>query len=386
MAFRKYAGDKIFTGEQWYGSGHAVIADPSGKIEGIVPLADAGPDVQFVEGIISPGFVNCHVHLELSHLRGKIDEGGGMAEFLMSVIRQRQQDPVLIREAVNSALDEMFQNGIVGAGDICNTAESILPKQGSPILIHHFIEAIGSDPSLAKERYTQSRRLLESFQEVFPGRCSIVPHTLYTVSPALMQLIASTQGNSLLSAHSQESQAEEQFLRSGSGPLRSLFGQLNIDASEMENIDGSLPGYLLSYFSRQQTMILVHNVTTSASDILYLKAHQQVLPPFILCLCPRANMFIGNGLPDIPLLERSGFPIVLGTDSLASNHSLSILEEMRVIHHHFPGIPLEKLFSWATFDGARALQMHDKLGSLAPGMRPGLICCTHDLTRVTRLL
>ena len=96
-------------------------------------------------------------------------------------------------------------------------------------------------------------------------------------------------------------------------------------------------------------------------------------PDYYFCLCPNANLYIGNKLPDIDLLIGSGIPMVIGTDSLASNHQLSILQELKTIRHYYPRVELQTLLSWATINGARALQLDEMLGSFEKGKRPGVV-------------
>lgn len=386
MAYQKYAADRIYTGQQWYGPGHVVIADQAGTIQGVVPVEEAGPDVRYRKGILLPGFVNCHVHLELSHLRGIIPQGTGMTEFLLSVIHQRKQPLPVVQEAIRQTMLEMYANGIQACGDICNTADTLPLKVDSPLRMHHFIEVIGADPAAARERYAQSIALYRQFHTAFPGQCSLVPHAPYSVSPALLELILHHPANGLLAMHNQESPDEAQFFRSLSGPMLHLFQELNITPAHFPPHHGRPLQDIVKALSMQQSLLLVHNVTTSKEDVQWLMANREKIPAVAFCLCVRANTYIGNGLPDIPLLMESGFPIVLGTDSLASNTSLSILDEMRAIHAAFPAIPLENIVAWSTINGATALRMHDSLGALAPGLRPGLLCCAHDLTQVVRLL
>jgi cytosine/adenosine deaminase-related metal-dependent hydrolase len=107
------------------------------------------------------------------------------------------------------------------------------------------------------------------------------------------------------------------------------------------------------------------------------------------CLCPNANLYISNVLPDIHLLMKEQCNIVLGTDSLASNHQLSIAEEIKTIQNNFPGISLETMLQWATINGARALQMDDTLGSFEKGKQPGVLlleCNDQILSGARRIL
>ncbi|HXO74250.1 MAG TPA: amidohydrolase family protein, partial [Puia sp.] len=91
------------------------------------------------------------------------------------------------------------------------------------------------------------------------------------------------------------------------------------------------------------------------------------------CLCPNANRYISDLLPDVGMLVRNGCTIVMGTDSLASNHQLSILEEIKTLEEAFPQLDLAGLLQWSTYNGARALQLDGMLGSFAPGKQPGVV-------------
>ena len=97
------------------------------------------------------------------------------------------------------------------------------------------------------------------------------------------------------------------------------------------------------------------------------------LPSVYFCLCPNANLYIGNGLPNVPLLRNSGYPLVLGTDSLASNSKLSIWEEIQTLRKAFVHLPLGDFLRWATYNGACALGLQDQLGSFEKGKKPGVI-------------
>jgi len=127
---------------------------------------------------------------------------------------------------------------------------------------------------------------------------------------------------------------------------------------------------------------LVHNVCTSREDLACLEGRAA---PVYFCLCPGANLYISQTLPDIPMLAQSGVPLVIGTDSLASNHQLSILEEIRHIRLHFSELPLENILSWATLNGAKALQADAILGSFEKGKKPGIISLGETLSRVKPL-
>jgi cytosine/adenosine deaminase-related metal-dependent hydrolase len=96
-------------------------------------------------------------------------------------------------------------------------------------------------------------------------------------------------------------------------------------------------------------------------------------PDLYFCLCPNANLYIGGQLPDMGVLLRRGDRLIVGTDSLASNHRLSILEELKTLQRAFPEVSTPTLLQWATANGARALQLEALLGSFSAGKQPGVL-------------
>jgi cytosine/adenosine deaminase-related metal-dependent hydrolase len=97
------------------------------------------------------------------------------------------------------------------------------------------------------------------------------------------------------------------------------------------------------------------------------------LPQVYWCLCPNANLYIENTLPDIEMLMEENAAICIGTDSLSSNHQLCVLSELASIRQHYPGIDWETLLAWGTYNGACALQMQGIVGSIEPGKNPGIV-------------
>jgi aminodeoxyfutalosine deaminase len=204
------------------------------------------------------------------------------------------------------------------------------------------------------------------------------------VSAALFRLVAGFPGNHILTIHNQETEAENEWYLSGKGDFLRLYQQLGLDVSFFRgNGKRGLEGYL-PYFYRNQSLILVHNVATSEEDLRAAMGAGAGVPAagaelsrlgatLYFCLCPNANRYIGGKLPDVEMLVRNGCAIVMGTDSLASNHQLSILEEIKTLEQAFPQVGIERLLQWATYNGARALHLEGMLGSFAPGKQPGVV-------------
>jgi cytosine/adenosine deaminase-related metal-dependent hydrolase len=385
MTYRKFKADYLFLGDRVATHDTVLITTEEGTVQGVVAAEEAGEGIEQYKGILSPGFVNCHCHLELSHMKGVIPEGTGLVDFLSMVIRMRrgpmdeEEFAAGVRQAIAAGEQEMLDNGIVAVGDICNTTDTVEQKRAGRIRYHNFIETMGFIGQSAVSRFWQSHRIFRAFAEdlEFPVEAnSIVPHAPYSVSPALLRLVADFPGNRLLSIHNQESEAENEFLGTGKGDLLRLYAQLGLDVSFFRGTGQRSLASILPYFYPNQTLLLVHNVATAAEDLPQPGA-ARFQPPgtanLIFCLCPNANLYIGRRLPDVRLLVDKGCRIVVGTDSLASNHRLDILEELKTLQRAFPWLETSTLLQWATSHGASALQMEDRVGSFRPGRRPGVL-------------
>ena len=379
--YRKFTSPYIFTGYNLLPEGHVLITDGKGVIADIVSVNEAGDGIEYLEGILSPGFINAHCHLELSHLKGRIPEKIGLVEFVFKIITERYFAEAEILSAIEIAEAEMLQNGIVAVGDICNTIDTITQKTKQQLYYHNFIEVTGFVPAGAQTRFDAALETYHHFSKVaqppttnHQTTTSIVPHAPYSVSPELFQLINTHSGNNLLTIHNQETIAEEQFFRERSGDFLKLYEKLNVDISFFKASGKSSLQSWWPNFNKGQSIILVHDVTTTIADIEFIHRpttnHQ---PPTYFCLCPNANLYITNQLPDVNMLINEQCNIILGTDSLASNHQLSILEEMKTLQQHYSTISIETMLQWATSNGAKALQMDDTLGSFEKGKKPGIV-------------
>ena len=373
MEYRKFKADHIFTGREILHDDNVLITDAAGLVVGIIDIADAGDGIEIVEGMLSPGFINCHCHLELSHLKGYIPEQTGLVDFILKIVNERHFEEQIILQAIENAENEMLQNGIVAVGDICNNTLTIPQKLKRRLRYHNFIETSGFPPSVAAIRFQRSADLYRSYKENFQNS-TIVPHAPYSVSPEIFQLINDLPDNQLLTIHNQETTAEDELFKTGKGDFLRLYEKMGVDISFFKPNGKSSLQTWLPYFNKSQSIILVHNVTTSATDLAFKKlqttTHQ--LQTFF-CLCANANLYITNTLPDVKMMLKNNCDIVLGTDSLASNHQLSIWEEIKTLQKNFPAIELTTLLQWATINGARALQMDDELGSFEKGKRPGVV-------------
>ncbi|RBQ10166.1 amidohydrolase family protein [Pedobacter miscanthi] len=347
----------------------AVAVNPDGEIVKILTegeTAKLGQDIKKHKGAIVPGFINTHCHLELSHMLGQIPERTGLVEFVRSIIANRQANAEQITIAMYDADQKMFENGIVAVGDISNQVSSKVVKEKSKIHYHNFIEALGFNPERAGAIMEHVRGIKQDFG---PLPASIVPHAPYTVSPELFELIRqeAEKDNAFISVHNQETDNENAFFESKTGGFLDLYKFLGLDISFFEpKLKTSLQSWL-PYIKEQKTL-LVHNTVSDKADIEFAQAHNQNL---YWCLCPQANLYIENALPNVDLLIEEDVKITLGTDSLASNHQLNILSEMITLQKN-KQVDFEKLLSWATINGAEFLALDDHLGTIEIGKKPGL--------------
>ncbi|TAG10085.1 MAG: amidohydrolase [Sphingobacteriia bacterium] len=389
MNYKKFSADQIFTGSDLLTDQSVLITSNDGTILDMVAPEDAGDDIQYLSGILSPGFVNAHCHLELSHMKGLIPEHTGLPDFILKIVNERHFPEEQILDGIAKAEAEMLTNGIVAVGDICNNTLTIPQKVLGNMAYHNFIEVSGWKPEIAVARFEHSKTVLAAFVAGLESaqnknqrsisasnihHSSLSPHAPYSVSNELwQQLMPYFEGNTV-TIHNQETQAENQLFGDGTGNFISMYAAMNINQTHF--VPTGLTS-LQSYFHQLNTaknLLLVHNTETNAQDIFFANAAQgENKQSLYWCLCVNANLYIENKLPPIELLSRYHVNMVIGTDSLASNHSLSILDELKTISKHFPQIPLEELLQWATLNGAKALQLDHQFGSFEKGKKPGMI-------------
>jgi len=316
----------------------------------ILSVEDTGGDLteksgtEFYNGIIIPGLVNCHAHLELSHMHNTLPAGGGLAEFITGIRDRRDADTEEILRAARNADNEMYREGVAACGDISNNSLTFNIKSTSAIRYLTFIEVFGLDPLLAAGRMDNALGLV-SEADAAGLPCYISPHGVYSVSQPLFRMIKEHIGSSsVTSVHFLESDDERKMAR--------------------EHIETAISLSMMT-----SNLILVHNTVITEEELEKLAS----VPNIWFCLCPSSNMRISGIMPPVKLLGKASGRIVTGTDSLASTDHLSILGEMKLLHEAAPAIPLDEIIRWGTINGAQAMKMDGTLGSIEPGKKPGLL-------------
>ena len=322
-----------------------------GTVIGTGKLTEETGSTEYYNGILVPGFTNAHCHIELSHLEGKFREATGMSGFIDQINALRESAPKEERQkAMRAQFEKLYKEGVSAMADISNCDESFAMKSEGPMYTRTFIEVFGSEPQDAPAVIEDARKLAVKAAETGID-AAITPHSPYTMSSDLLRM-ASAEGlkAGYISYHNQESQEEDDMIGFHKGPL--------------------YDNYIVHPAPFEEHILLIHN-TVAHEDSVY--AAEQILKNCTWVTCPLSNMFIHRTMADLPMLMSMGVRIAVGTDSLSSNHVLSMVEELKCIHRHYPGIPLQTVLTWACLNGAAALGKDDVLGSFDKGKKPGVV-------------
>lgn len=365
---KKISANYIFPGNIPPIKNGVLIIDKNGTIIDLLnPQKDEinWSEVEIHKGFICPGFINTHCHLELSYLKNQIQEKTQLHGFIKEIIIKRNTFSEEDRnQAIIEAELEMKKNGIVAVGDISNGNSTFKQKEKGILHYHTFIEVFGSDPKIANDAFLQAENLYKLYYN--STRVSITPHATYSVSDPLTLLINDhcITNKSLVSIHNQETESENEFHKKGSGHLYN-FLEIDKKTAFIATGENALSSFLAKYKDLNHTL-LVHNTFTDKDDIRWANKYNSDI---YWAFCPNANLYIENKLPNFELFLNE--KCTIGTDSYASNWSLSILDELKTISKSSPNINLETLIKWATFNGAEFLKF-SHLGSFEIGKTPGI--------------
>ena len=307
---RKFSAHYIFTGTGIVLNKGIVTMNDEGVVTEIIDTngrLEEQANVEFYNGVIVPGFVNAHCHLELSHLHNIFPEKTGLPGFLKNVVANRNHEESLILATAKKADFELWHNGVVAVGDISNTSATFVLKSKSKLMYHTFIEVLGFLPQRAERAFEWAEICLSEARSLgIPA--SIVPHSPYSISKELFDLVSkfAEDNHSILSIHSQESPSEDDLYRTGEGELaRHLTENLSMDISFFEPTGKTALESVINWLPEQNKLLLVHNVCTVQKDIDLLRFVRNIDKTWFV-LCPNSNLYIGEHLPDIALSGRMG--------------------------------------------------------------------------------
>jgi aminodeoxyfutalosine deaminase len=365
--------ERIHNGLGWLPQGAVIEVADDGTVVSIVdgPVAEA----TYYDGVLVPGFVNAHSHLELSHMKGVVAEHTGLIPFLKNIPQHRNDfTDEQKKVARHAGYKELIANGVVAIGDISNTADTADIRSMGGLHFHTFVEALGFNEANAPGNFGYAQNVFAELSNQESGghilRQSIVPHAPYSVSSRLFKLIDAHEPGSMISIHNQESADEDMYYKTKGGRVPELLSLFGIDDTQFTPSGKSSLQTYLEWMSEDRPFMFVHNTCSTREDVQF--AHSRLKSAY-WCLCPNANLYIENNLPDIHMLMDERANICIGTDSLSSNHQLNIIAELVSIKSHFPQIGWDVLFQWATSNGASALQMKHIVGTIENGKKPGIL-------------
>jgi len=266
----------------------------------------------------------------------------------------------------------MVENGIVAVGDISNVTDSFLVKEKSSMRYYTFIEMFDfmqdQDAQATFDRYV---KVYDKLAINNGQKKSAVPHAAYTVSPSLFRIMNqfNEDGECTVSIHNQETPPENEFFQDSSGDFIKFFSSFGINLENFKPTNTTSIYYSLNHLDPKKRILFVHNTLTTDEEI---RAAQNWSESVYWATCPNANLYIENRLPAYRSFLNTGAKVCLGTDSLTSNWSLSILDEMKTISKFQSFVSFEELLKWATINGAQALGFENDLGSFSRGKRPGV--------------
>ena len=371
---RTFSAQYIFNGKDTFLKNGLIKIDDQGFILEIIDTNGAleeAEGIEYYNGIITPGFVNAHCHLELSHLKGFIPQKMGLSNFVNNVISLRFATEEKIYSAIENAIAELKDNGIVAVGDISNKELTFPLKEKAELFFYTFLECYGVEGPSDNISLETANGLYEKWKSRIP--ISVVPHASYSCSPLLLGKIQIGQAkrDGIYSIHNQECASENELFLTQTGVLHDGLEKMGMNLKSLEYVGLNSVQTISKYFPNDRNKILVHNTFTTENDVKYLFETFSSERLF-WCLCPNSNLYIENSLPNIDLFKKLELQCVIGTDSLSSNSSLSVLDELITITENFDSVTLGDMLKWACFNGARALDINDRYGMIEVGKKPGI--------------
>lgn len=350
----------VWTGEVWLEDA-AVVTRGTEVVEVRPGRSQDGPAL---DGLLCPGLVNAHAHLELTHLAGRVPPAPDFPSWLSSLLAQRADTASADKAATNGAVEAVNQ-GTAALMDVSNRGDTAgaMAEAGLVGICQH--ELLGFHRADLADRLALARAeaQLEPRGRVWtrPG-----PHAPYSTPDALVQA-SSAPGPAPASIHLAEDPAEVHFLASGEGPFADVLDRLGRDWRWWRAPGLTPVAWLESLGCLGPDLLLVHARHVSDEDVVRIgRSRASVV------LCPRSNRHIGGDLPPVAAMVRLGVPLALGTDSLASCPDLDLLGDVAELVRSIPDVPPESWLASATSAGADALRLPTH-GRLQPGAQPGVL-------------
>jgi cytosine/adenosine deaminase-related metal-dependent hydrolase len=380
MSFRVFHATGLVLGDGPSLRDGAVVVSDDGTVQDVGRASDVLPrhfglPVIRVDGVIFPGLVNAHTHLELSALATSAPPGLGFSAWAKSMLGERMR---ISREtslrATSDAVRELSRLGTVAVGDVGNglSSAAFLAEHGIVGALFH--EVFGSVRETAMSRVRaieEEAREVAAFEQGLAWSPS--PHTLHTTHPdAVRALLALARSRGTRSSlHLAEHGAEREALEHGRGAMVDFLEAMGVPKGAFAWPGKGPIAYADELGALAPDVLLVHLADANDHELERVaRADAKVV------VCPRSNMWIEGLVPRLGHMLAHGLRPALGTDSLASSPSLDVLEEARSLRECFPDVPTDVLLQMATWNGSEVLGISG-MGRIVKGARPGLfaVCC-----------
>jgi cytosine/adenosine deaminase-related metal-dependent hydrolase len=325
------------------------------------------------EQALLPGLINAHCHLDYTCLRGKIPRQKSFTDWISAINTEKSKlSPQDYIASISEGFAEAKQFGTTTVANLTAFPELIRQLPGPPIRTWWFAELIDVRSPKRTNEFVDSA--IESLK--FAQNYGLAPHALFTASKNLYQRCEQAGKDVLLTTHLAESREEMEMFRDGSGPLYEFMENIGRDMGDcghetaLERFFKVRDSSNALHSARNDDWLVAHSNELTESDFELL---EKVKTKFHVVHSPRSHDYFGHSPFQSERLRRLGFNICLGTDSLASNESLSLFAEMRPFQRREPEISPEKIFEMVTVNPASALRQQNTLGRIRPGFRADLI-------------
>lgn len=333
--------------------------------------------VDLGEACLLPGWINAHAHLELSRLQDRLPRGSGFVPWVRELVAIRRAEGVeLLEQGIDAGIRQSIRAGTTTLAEVTTSGLTAARVAASGTTTFLFEEAIAFDPARSAETMTAIRARVEAIDTGEPmRRRAVAPHAPYTVSRELLGELAdyAVESKIPISIHASETPEEIRMFSSGDGPLFDFLAGLG-EVDETWPVPRLSPiAYLDSIGFLAARPLLVHCNYLGEADVECIRRSGA---PVVFC--PQSHRFFGHREHPFERLRAAGVPVALGTDSLASNDSLSMLDEVRELCRQFPATEPSSLLEAAFAGGAHALGVAGEVGAIAPGMRADLVAYVID--------
>ena len=350
-----------------------------------IKTRNAGNTLDLGEQVLLPGLINAHCHLDYTCLRGKIPPQKSFTEWICAINAEKATlAPKDYIASINEGFAEAKRFGTTTIANLTVFPE-LIPQIQPPVRTCWFAELIDIR---APER---ANELVDSAIESL-GRArsqgaplGLAPHALFTASKDLFRRCEeiAQREHILLTTHLAESREEMEMFRAASGPLYEFIKSIG---RPMDDCGSKTPLELfLDLIGSGGSPNRPRAIEVNRPYVSWIVAHLNELTEsdfellersnskFHVVHCPRSHNYFGHSPFAFDRLRSFGFNICLGTDSLASNESLSLFAEMRAFQKEFPSVSAEEIFQMVTVNPARALRYENALGQIRPGFGADLI-------------